>query len=158
LTRFLTHGQYVAWRGLRLIGRVLFFGTLTLAAVIAILALFGCNASAQDRAQERPSSPFLKDKPVIALWAADNLAQTLDYRATRWSITHGGRELNPFTRPFVHSPALYVEGQAELALTAYLGHRMRNSKHACVRKFWWLPQTITFAQNVSGWQFTRRKR
>jgi hypothetical protein len=98
------------------------------------------------------------DRPVIALWAASAAVQILDYRATRSYVLEGSRELNPLVRPFVHSPALYVEGQAELALIAFLGHRMRGSRHPFVRRLWWVPQTFQFEENTRCWAFGSHKR
>lgn len=42
--RYLTHGQYVAWRMARMMGRWLIYGAIALVIAIAILSLVGCDS------------------------------------------------------------------------------------------------------------------
>ena len=100
---------------------------------------------------------MLKDRPVMALLAADMTAKVMDYRQTEQDFRMGGfREQNPVLRPMLgHPAAMYAYGAAYAMGAAWLGHKMRTSRFGLVRKLWWLPQTYSIEQNVWGYAYTR---
>src|ERR1700694_2735101 len=87
----------------------------------------------------------LKDRPVMALMAADVTAKMRDYRQTERDFQFGGfHEHNPVLRPMLgHPAAMYAYGAAYAMGAAWLGHKMRTSRYGLVRKLWWLPQTYS---------------
>jgi hypothetical protein len=93
----------------------------------------------------------LKDRPVMALMAADVAAKTMDYRQTERDFQLGGfQEHNPVLRPMLgHPAAMYAYG------AAWVGHKMRTSRFGVVRKLWWLPQTFSLEQSVWSYAYTR---
>ena len=100
---------------------------------------------------------MLKDRPVMALVAADLTAKTMDYRQTEQDFMLGGfREHNPILRPMLgHPAAMYAYGAAYAMGAAWVGHKMRTSRFSVVRKLWWLPQVYSVEQNVYGYTYTR---
>jgi hypothetical protein len=100
---------------------------------------------------------MLKDRPVMALMAADLTLKTMDYRQTQHDFTLGGfHETNPVLRPMLgHPAAIYAYGAAYAFGAAWVGHKMRTSRFTVVRKLWWLPQTISIEQNLWGYAYTR---
>jgi hypothetical protein len=91
----------------------------------------------------------------IVLLAGQLLVGALDSRSTRLNEGHGGQEVNPLGRPFVHTPALYASNAA-LSLGAYwLGRRMEKSKHVWVRKANLAPQLVDLAGHSWGLAYTR---
>jgi len=100
---------------------------------------------------------MLKDRPVMALLAADLAAKTLDYRQTQRDFMLGGfHEQNPVLRPMLgHPAAMYAYGAAYAIGAAWVGHKMRTSHFGLVRKLWWLPQTVSIEQNVYGYAYTK---
>jgi len=100
---------------------------------------------------------MLKDRPVMALMAADLAAKTLDYRQTQRDFMLGGfHEQNPVLRPMLgHPAAMYAYGAAYAIGAAWVGHKMRTSHFGLVRKLWWLPQTVSIEQNVYGYAYTK---
>jgi hypothetical protein len=99
----------------------------------------------------------LKDCPVATLMAADLAAKTMDYRQTERDFLLGGfREHDVMLRPMLgHPAAMYAYGAADAMGAAWLGHKMRRSRFGVMRKLWWLPQTYSIQQNVSGYLYTR---
>ena len=98
----------------------------------------------------------------MALLGADLTAKVLDVHATErdyhWGLTRSClgpcfTEHNPIVRPLVpHPAAFYASQTAEALFFAWLGHRMRYS-HTWVRHVWWLPQTLSFANNLEGYAY-----
>jgi hypothetical protein len=99
----------------------------------------------------------LKDCPVATLMAADLAAKTMDYCQTERDFLLGGfREHDVMLRPMLgHPAAMYAYGAAYAMGAAWLGHKMRRSRFGVMRKLWWLPQTYSIQQNVSGYLYTR---
>jgi hypothetical protein len=100
---------------------------------------------------------MLKDRPVMALMAADLTAKTMDYRQTERDFLLGGfHEQDPVLRPMLgHPAAMYAYGAAYAVGAAWLGHKMRTSRFGIARKLWWLPQTVSIEQNIYGYAYTR---
>jgi hypothetical protein len=105
------------------------------------------------------SEPFLaaRAKPVMhgsyesprqrkiwySLIVATHGAAAFDAWTTRRALTAGvGTEGDPLMRPFANSNAIYAATQVLPAAMDYLGHRMINSDHPTLRRFWWLPQAL----------------
>lgn len=133
------------------------------ARIFLVLLLFAARASAQavpaqDALPEKPSPPkgnFLTrpfyDKPVLILAEIDTGAATWDDFATRRVISTGGYERNPLIRPFVHnSGTLAAETVCEMWVAAFVADRMRHSRHAVLRKAWWLPQALNSSARLYG--------
>jgi len=94
--------------------------------------------------------PFY-DKPVAIFAEIDTGAAAWDDFATRRVIDHGGYERNPLMRPFVHnSGMLAAETVCEMWVAAFLGDRMRHSRHGVLRNAWWLPQALNTAARLYG--------
>jgi hypothetical protein len=82
-------------------------------------------------------------KVWYALVITGHSAAVLDAWSTRRAISQGyGTEANPLLRPFSHSNAMYAATQISPLLMDYLGKRMMVSRHALLRQWWWLPQTL----------------
>ncbi|HXP79793.1 MAG TPA: hypothetical protein VN976_07800 [Verrucomicrobiae bacterium] len=136
---------------------------MVLPARIVIALLF---IAAPVMAQELPAQELLPDKPApqgnfltrpfydkhVTLLAEINAgAAILDDVPTRMVIENGGYERNPLMRPFVHnSGTLVAETVGELWLAAFVADRMKHSRHALLRKTWWLPQALSISAKVSG--------
>ncbi len=90
-------------------------------------------------------------KAWIGLAVAQHSAATFDAWTTRRAITRGGaQELNPMLKPFAGNASLYAAVQVAPTLLDYLGRRMMTSRHAILRKTWWLPQVLGTAASVAG--------
>jgi hypothetical protein len=73
--------------------------------------------------------------------AAGHGAAAFDAWSTRRAVSgHYGTESDPFLRPFAHSNSLYATTQVSPLIMDYLGRRMMTSRHATLRRFWWIPQ------------------
>jgi len=89
----------------------------------------------------RPLESPRQRKIWYALMATGHSAAAFDAWSTRRAISGGyGTEGDPLMRPFAHSGAMYAATQVSPAVMDYLGHRMMNSNHGLMRRFWWLPQ------------------
>ncbi len=107
--------------------------------------------------------PLFKDKPVMALLATNLMLMSLDYRATENTYQKFGTrfEVDPIIRPLdPHPAALYAFGVASDFAAAWLGHRMRESRHRPIHDLWWVPQValaggnlMGYLSNVSKWHF-----
>jgi hypothetical protein len=99
----------------------------------------------------------LKDCPVATMMAAHLAAKTMDYRQTERDFLLGGfREHDVMLRPMLgHPAAMYAYDAAYATGAAWLGDKMRRSRFGVMRKLWWLPQTYSIQQNVSGYLYTR---
>jgi len=99
---------------------------------------------------------LVKDRPVMALLAADLTAKTMDYRQTERDFMLGGfQEQNPVVRHMLgHPVTMEAYGAAYAMSAAFLGHKMRKSRFSIVRKLWWLPQTYSIEQNFYGYAYT----
>lgn len=80
---------------------------------------------------------------------ASHGAATFDAWSTRHAITaHGAQELNPMLRPFAGNASLYAVIQIGPALMDYAGRKMMYSRHAWVRRLWWVPQGASFVSSL----------
>jgi hypothetical protein len=76
---------------------------------------------------------------------AQHGAAAFDAYTTRQAVAAGAREDDPFLRPFVHSPSIYLVSQITPTLLDYAARRMQRNPHAVVRHSWWLPQSASTA-------------
>lgn len=100
----------------------------------------------------------LRDKPVIALWAASATLNFLDNHATEQNNSFGGYEVDPLIKPLLHhlpAPAFYASGQLLVFAEAFASHRMRTSRMPILRRLWWLPLAAQIVANSYGWIHTR---
>jgi hypothetical protein len=89
----------------------------------------------------RPVESPRQRKIWYALLVTGHSAAVFDACSTRRAISGGyGTEGDPLMRPFAGSGAMYAATQVSPAVMDYLGHRMMNSNHGLMRRFWWLPQ------------------
>ena len=100
------------------------------------------------------SRPISRNERIAwtSLTFSAHAAAAFDARTTRLLLhRHGGRELDPFLRPFAGSDAgLFAATQVSASGANYLGWRMLRSQRRWVRKLWWLPQTVSFAGSLFG--------
>lgn len=132
------------------------------ARIALALVLFAASAGAQ----VAPSMDVLPDKPaprgnfltrpfynkrVLLLAELDAGAAAWDDFASRRVISRGGFERNPLMRPFVHnSGTLAAETVGEMWVAAFAADWMRRSRHAILRKTWWLPQVLNTSARLYG--------
>ncbi len=97
-------------------------------------------------AKQSEAPIFVNTRAWFVLTAVQHSAATFDAWSTRHSITSGhGHELNPLMKPFAGSGAVYGVIQLAPLATDYWGRRLMRSKHATLRKLWWLPQAASSA-------------
>lgn len=87
-------------------------------------------------------------KEWFALTIASSGAAAFDAWSTRRAISGGyGTESNPLLRPFSHSNAMYAATQVSPLVMDFVGRKMMTSRHAMLRRLWWLPQSagMTFS-------------
>jgi hypothetical protein len=97
---------------------------------------------------ERPTISARQRHIWMSLIVAEHGAAFVDALSTRDGIRSGGRELNPVVRPFAHSPTLYPALQVVPVGLDYLSLWWMRSNHRLLRKFWWVPQTVSTAASV----------
>jgi len=96
-------------------------------------------------------------KEWYALMFVGHSAAVFDAWSTRRAISGNyGTEGNPLLRPFSHSNAMYAATQVSPAVMDFLGRKMMTSRHAWMRKLWWVPQSagasvsfVSAAHNMS---------
>jgi hypothetical protein len=79
----------------------------------------------------------------LALALAEHAAASFDAYSTRLAVSHGAVEDDPLMRPFAHSDAIYAAAQAGPLLFDYLARKMQRSDNLTLRRFWWLPQSVS---------------
>jgi hypothetical protein len=84
----------------------------------------------------------------LSLAIAEHAAATFDAYTTRQAISNGAIENDPLMRPFAHSDAMYAAVQVGPFLFDYLARRMQSSDHLTLRRFWWLPQSVSTGVSV----------
>jgi hypothetical protein len=84
-------------------------------------------------------------KSWMALSLIQHGAASFDAYSTRQAVGHGAVENDPIMRPFAHSGAIYAAIQAGPIAFDLIAHRMQHSEIGVVRRFWWVPQTISTA-------------
>lgn len=86
----------------------------------------------------------------LILFAAQLTFGALDSHSTRFSVAHGGVEVNPLGKPFVHSNAMYVSNGI-LSVGVFLAAKKLEKKHP---KLSWVVQSADLG-HIWGWQYTR---
>jgi hypothetical protein len=87
----------------------------------------------------------------IALSAVQHGAAGFDAYSTRYAISRGAVEDDPFMRPFAHSSGIYAAIQVGPLVLDYAARRMQRSQSNLIRHIWWIPQSVsTAAFLVSG--------
>lgn len=79
----------------------------------------------------------------LALVATEHAAAAFDAYSTRLSVSRGAVEDDPLMRPFAHSDAIYAAAQVGPVFFDYLARRMQRSDNLAMRRFWWLPQSVS---------------
>jgi hypothetical protein len=80
---------------------------------------------------------------------ASSGAATFDAWTTRHAIaTQGAVELDPLLKPFAGNSSLFAAIQVAPALLDYAGKKMMYSRHAWVRRVWWVPQSASFVSSI----------
>jgi hypothetical protein len=106
-----------------------------------------------------PVKPAIRDSYETArqrqiwfgLMAAGHGAAVFDSYSTLRAVSGGyGVEGDPLLRPFAHSNAMYAATQVSPAILDYLGHKMMNSNHGWMRRFWWVPQAAGTSLSFSA--------
>lgn len=76
-------------------------------------------------------------------------AATFDAWTTRRAISqYGAQELNPMLRPFAGNNSLYAAIQVAPVLLDFAGKKMMYSKHAWMRRAWWVPQSASVVSSI----------
>lgn len=96
------------------------------------------------------SAPLTARPPASwwALAAAQHAAVGFDSWSTRYSLSNGGRELDPLMRPFANSSALYPVMQTGPVALDYVALRMMRSHNRWMRRMWWVPQAALATGSV----------
>ena len=79
----------------------------------------------------------------LALALTEHAAATFDAYSTRQAVSRGAVEDDPIMRPFAHSDAMYAAVQVGPLVFDYLARRMQRSDNLTMRRFWWLPQSLS---------------
>lgn len=95
----------------------------------------------QNNPIQEPEVPSRRTWLVLTL--AEHAAASFDAYSTRQAISRGAVEDDPLMRPFAHSDAIYVAAQAGPLLFDYIARRMQRSDNLTLRRFWWLPQSVS---------------
>ncbi|HWW50968.1 MAG TPA: hypothetical protein VN044_04465 [Verrucomicrobiae bacterium] len=94
---------------------------------------------------------FPSRRSWILLSAAQHSAAAFDAYSTRYAISRGAREDDPFMRPFANSSALYAAIEVGPLLLDYAARRLERSRSRLIRRIWWVPQSVsTAAFLISG--------
>lgn len=87
----------------------------------------------------------------IVLSTVQHGAAAFDAYSTRYAISRGAVEDDPFLRPFAHSSGIYAAIQVAPLVLDYAARRMQRSQNNWIRHIWWIPQSVsTAAFLVSG--------
>jgi hypothetical protein len=79
----------------------------------------------------------------LALALLQHGAAVFDAYSTRQAVGHGAVEDNPMLRPFAGSAAIYAATQVTPLLLDLAAYHMQRSEYSLLRRFWWMPQTIS---------------
>ncbi|HUO33510.1 MAG TPA: hypothetical protein VMU43_00820 [Candidatus Acidoferrum sp.] len=79
----------------------------------------------------------------LVLAFAEHSAAAFDAYSTRLAVSRGAVEQDPLMRPFAHSDAIYAASQVGPLLFDYVARRMQRSDNLTLRRFWWLPQSVS---------------
>lgn len=100
----------------------------------------------QNNLIQEPEVPSRRSWLILAL--AEHGAATFDAYSTRQAISRGAVEDDPLMRPFAHSDAIYAAAQAGPFLFDYIARRMQRSDNLTLRRFWWLPQSVSTGVSI----------
>jgi hypothetical protein len=79
-----------------------------------------------------------------ALMFAAHAGAAFDAWSTRRALSgNWGTEADPVMRPFAHNGSIYVATQVGPLVMDLIGRRAMVSEHPWVRKFWWVPQSLS---------------
>lgn len=84
----------------------------------------------------------------LALAFLQHSAAAFDAYSTRQAVEHGAVEDNPMLRPFAGSGAIYAATQVTPLLLDLVAHHMQRSEYPLVRRFWWMPQTVSAGLSI----------
>lgn len=90
-----------------------------------------------------------RNREWLALAIAQHSAAAFDAWSTRCAVSSGGgREANPFLRPFAGNGSLYAAIQVSPLALDYVGRRMMHSEHPWMRRTWWAPEVAGTALSL----------
>jgi hypothetical protein len=85
------------------------------------------------------------------LMIAGHAGAAFDAWTTRRDLSQNwGTESDPLMRPFAHSGALYAATQVSPLLTDLVSRKMMVSEHPMIRKFWWVPQSMSASMSFGA--------
>jgi hypothetical protein len=100
----------------------------------------------------------IHSRPIVALGAGQAVALLADGDLTRRNIKQGGMEVDPLARVFIGThpawPRMVPMGIVQTAAGMWLAQKMKSSRHAWLRRWWWLPQTAGIAGNAQGFIYS----
>ena len=107
--------------------------------------------------KDKPA-PRTADRKFWALTAATGAVTVLDVELTQHYLQTAPwhRERNPLYGPQPSRVRMYSTVAAENLLGAYLGYRLKKSRHRRLRRLWWVPQTVVIAGHGAGIVVTLR--
>ena len=91
---------------------------------------------------------------VLLLASAQTAALVADGVTTRQFLSRGYVEVDPITKIFIGSKPTWSRmaplGAVQVFAGMWLAERMATSRHAWIRRFWWVPQVLGIAGNVTA--------
>jgi hypothetical protein len=100
----------------------------------------------------------IHSRPIVALGAAQAATLLADGDITRRNIKQGGMEVDPLARVFIGAHPTWLRmiplGAAQTAAEMWLAEKMKSSRHASIRRLWWLPQAAGIAGSVQGFIYS----
>jgi hypothetical protein len=111
------------------------------------LLLVAWPASADSRVRKSAGRRVWKVLTVASLGAA-----AADVHFTIQTLHDGGYETNPLARPLTNlpTPAYATLSMIGAAGVDWFGLKLQRSRHAWVRRFWWVPQVYQIQANTRG--------
>ena len=95
-----------------------------------------------------------KNKPLLALTAAQTAALVSDGVTTRLFLRRGYVEVDPLARILIGRKPTWARmaplGAVQVVAGMWLAEQMASSQHPWVRRLWWLPQVIGIAANAAS--------
>ena len=125
-----------------------------MAVIVAVLLVASATLRAQDRnapGQTSPEAPHrFFDRLNVGLIVAESGALLADGITTQYGLTHyGGREADPFARPFVEHgwPGMIAGGALFISAEVGLRYLLHKKRHHRTER--WLP-TFIIAYGATG--------
>jgi hypothetical protein len=100
----------------------------------------------ENKFREALSQPSRRQWLALAL--LQHGAAAFDAYSTRQAVGHGAVEDNPMLRPFAGSGAIYAATQVAPLLFDLMARQMQRSEYPMLRRFWWMPQTISAGLSI----------